>query len=119
MAISVAVDIGGTFTDLIGYDDSTGRFFHAKSPTTPKDLNLGIFECFKKSGIDVGKVANFVHGSTTAINTVIERKGARTALVVTRGTRDIYKIGRGNRPEAYNLFFQRSIHRGYYLICVL
>jgi len=48
-----------------------------------------------------------IHGSTTAINTLIERKGAKTGLVVTRGTRDVYIIGRGNRPESYNLFFHR------------
>jgi len=48
-----------------------------------------------------------VHGSTIAINTVIERKGAATALVVTRGTRDVYRIGRGNRPDAYDIFFER------------
>ena len=52
-------------------------------------------------------INELIHGSTTAINTLIERKGAKTGLVVTRGTRDVYIIGRGNRPEAYNLFFQQ------------
>lgn len=107
MALHVAVDIGGTFTDLIGYDDETGELFSAKSPTTPRDLTLGILECIKKSGIKISNIKTFVHGSTTAINTVIERKGAKTALVVTKGTKDVYQIGRGNRPEAYNIFFKR------------
>jgi N-methylhydantoinase A len=107
MALNVAVDIGGTFTDLIGYDDATGQIYQAKNPTTPRQLALGIFECLRKSGLKIGDIANFVHGSTTAINTVIERKGSPTALVVTRGTRDVYCIGRGNRPEAYNIFFKR------------
>jgi len=53
------------------------------------------------------RAQSFVHGSTIAINTAIERTGARTALIVTRGMRDVYRIGRGNRPEAYNLYFKR------------
>lgn len=109
MALIIAVDIGGTFTDLIGYDDSTKQIYHAKSPSTPSDLTLGIFECLQKSRLNIGDVANLVHGSTVAINTVIERKGALTALVVTEGTRDVYQIGRGNRPEAYNIFFKRPV----------
>jgi N-methylhydantoinase A len=107
MALNVAVDIGGTFTDLIGYDEATGKIYQAKDPTTPKQLALGIFECLRKSSIQAKDADNFVHGSTTAINTVIEKKGARMALVVTQGTRDVYRIGRGNRPEAYNIFFKR------------
>ena len=109
MSLHVAVDIGGTFTDLIGYDDRTGQLYSAKSPTTPKDLSLGILECLRKSGIKIADISNFIHGSTTAINTVIEMKGAATALVVTQGTGDVYQIGRGNRPEAYNLFFKRPV----------
>ena len=58
MPLNVAVDIGGTFTDLIGYDDSTGELYNAKSSTTPKDLTLGIFNCVQKGEIDVSQVAN-------------------------------------------------------------
>ncbi len=107
MALNVAVDIGGTFTDLIGYDETTGRIYQAKDPTTPKRLVIGITECLRKSSIQSINIDNFVHGSTTAINTVIEKKGAKTGLVVTKGTRDVYRIGRGNRPEAYNIYFKR------------
>ena len=105
--IFVAVDIGGTFTDLIGFDDETQAFVQAKSLTTPAELTQGVINCLKESGIDAGRIDELIHGSTTAINTLIERKGAKTGLVVTRGTRDVYIIGRGNRPEAYNLFFHR------------
>jgi N-methylhydantoinase A len=105
--IFVAVDIGGTFTDLIGFDDKAQAFVQAKSLTTPSELTQGVINCLRESGIDAGKIDELIHGSTTAINTLIERKGAKTALVVTRGTRDVYIIGRGNRPEAYNLFFHR------------
>src|ERR1700681_3716480 len=105
--IFVAIDIGGTFTDLVGFDDKAGRFVEAKSLTTPAQLVQGIIDCIRKSGLAARDIDELIHGSTIAINTLIERKGAKTALLVTRGTRDVYLIGRGNRPEAYNLFFHR------------
>ncbi len=104
-----AVDIGGTFTDFLGYDSVTGRLLSSKSPTTPKGLEQGIRDSLVKAGVGVGvnAIDAFVHGSTIAINIVLERKGARTALIVTKGTRDVYKIGRGNRPDAYDIWFKR------------
>jgi N-methylhydantoinase A len=105
--IVVAIDIGGTFTDLVGFNDKVGRFVEAKSLTTPHELTQGILDCIRKSGLDGSAIDELIHGSTTAINTLIERKGAKTGLIVTSGTRDVYIIGRGNRPEAYNLFFHR------------
>src|SRR5579864_5003316 len=107
MPLIVAVDIGGTFTDFLGYDPATGRMASAKAPSTPGDLARGIRNCLEKIHLPAREIGKFVHGSTVAINTVVERKGAKTALVVTRGTRDVYKIGRGNRPEAYNIWFKR------------
>src|SRR3954447_12174394 len=103
----VAIDIGGTFTDLIGFDEKTNAFTQAKSLTTPAQLVQGIIDCLNKSGIKADGIDELIHGSTIAINTLIERKGAKTGLVVTRGTRDVYIIGRGNRPESYNLLFHR------------
>jgi N-methylhydantoinase A len=105
--IVVAIDIGGTFTDLLGFDDEAQRFVEAKSLSTPAQLTRGIIDCIRKSGLDAARIDELIHGSTIAINTLIERKGAKTGLIVTRGTRDVYSIGRGNRPEAYNLFFHR------------
>src|SRR5262252_9404765 len=105
--IFVAIDIGGTFTDLVGFDDAAQKFVEAKSLTTPAQLVQGIVDCIRKSGLGAADIDELIHGSTIAINTLIERKGAKTGLVVTRGTRDVYIIGRGNRPEAYNLFFHR------------
>ncbi|MFZ1924203.1 MAG: hydantoinase/oxoprolinase N-terminal domain-containing protein, partial [Xanthobacteraceae bacterium] len=105
--IAVAIDIGGTFTDLVGFDDRAGRFVDAKSLTTPANLVQGIIDCLQKSGLTAGAIDELIHGSTIAINTLIERTGAKTGLIVTNGTRDVYIIGRGNRPEAYNLFFHR------------
>src|SRR6185312_14261904 len=105
--IVVAIDIGGTFTDLVGFDAKAGRFVEAKSLTTPRELTQGVLDCIRKSGLDAGAIDELIHGSTIAINTLIERTGAKTGLIVTSGTRDVYIIGRGNRPEAYNLFFHR------------
>lgn len=107
MRLSVAVDIGGTFTDLLAYDGESGRIFQAKCLSTPPDFAVGVLDGVRKADLQLGPVDTFVHGSTVAINTAIERTGARTALVVTRGTRDVYQIGRGNRPESYNILFRR------------
>jgi N-methylhydantoinase A len=106
--IIVGIDIGGTFTDLMSFDESSNAFFQAKSLTTPKNLIQGVIDCINKCALPVEKIDQMIHGSTTAINTLIERKGARTALVVTRGMRDVYAIGRGNRPESYSIFFHRA-----------
>src|SRR5918999_666607 len=104
----IAVDIGGTFTDLVAVDDQ-GKVARAKALTTPDDLARGIQDCLRGAKIDVGEASFFVHGSTVAINAVLERKGARTGLITTKGFRDVYEIGRGNRPEGYNLFFKRPV----------
>ena len=104
----IAVDIGGTFTDLVAVDDN-GQIFRSKALTTPDDLARGIDDCLKSAEVQVAGARFFVHGSTVTINAVLERKGARTGLLTTKGFRDIYEIGRGNRPEGYNLFFKRPV----------
>src|ERR671919_2909553 len=104
----IAVDIGGTFTDLVAVDDQ-GQVYRSKSLTTPDDLARGIQDCLSAARIQVSEASFFVHGSTVTINAVLERKGARTGLITTQGFRDVYEIGRGNRPEGYNLFFKRPI----------
>ena len=80
--IVVAIDIGGTFTDLIGFDTEAGRFHQAKSLTTPSNLVQGIIDCLDKSGLSPSGIRELIHGSTTEINTLIERKGAKTGLIV-------------------------------------
>jgi len=104
----IAVDIGGTFTDLVAVDDQ-GQVFRSKSLTTPDDLARGIDDCLKGANVGVAAARFFVHGSTVTINAVLERQGARTGLITTKGFRDVYEIGRGNRPEGYNLFFKRPV----------
>jgi N-methylhydantoinase A len=101
----VGVDIGGTFTDLVGCID--GRIVTSKTSTVPADPTRGVADSLRLADCRIPTLAEVLHGSTTAINTVLERKGARTALITTRGFRDTYAIGRGNRIEAFNLFFHR------------
>jgi N-methylhydantoinase A len=99
--------VGGTFTDIAIFDETTGSIRLGKCLTTPSHLIDGIHDGVQKAGSGFDQAHLFLHGTTTAINTLLERTGARTALVTTRGFRDIYEIGRINRPEAYNLFFKK------------
>ena len=110
MALSVALDIGGTFTDLVAFDDETGslRARQEHSPRRPTCTD-GIVGCLKKSGADLQAASAFVHGSTIAINTVIERSGARTALVTRAARATCTRSAASNRPEAYNIFFKRPV----------
>ncbi len=101
----VGIDIGGTFTDLVGYRD--GAILTAKTLTVPADPTVGAATALRIAGCDVMAVTELLHGSTIAINTVLERSGAATALVTTEGFRDVYALGRGNRPDAFNLDFHR------------
>lgn len=105
--IRVAVDIGGTFTDATVFHPSTGTISVGKSLTTPGDLADGVANALEVSGVALADVALVMHGSTVAINALIERKGASTVLVTTRGIRDVYEIGRANRPDSFNPFFRK------------
>jgi N-methylhydantoinase A len=101
----VGVDIGGTFTDLVGYEN--GRIVTSKTSTVPADPTEGVAESLRLANCDISAIGELLHGSTIAINTVLERKGAKTALITTEGFRDIYAIGRNNRPDAFNVMFKR------------
>ena len=103
----LATDIGGTFTDLVYFDEDTGALKVAKSLSTPRDLTQGVIDTIHLSEIAPGDVTFFVHGGTTVINAITERKGVKTALVTTMGFRDVLEIARGNRPDMYNLRFQK------------
>ena len=105
--LRLAADIGGTFTDVAAFDERTRRLLLGKSLSTPRAMVEGIEAGVTKAGTAFSEAGLFLHGSTVAINTMLERTGARTALVTTRGFRDVYEIGRINRPDAYNLFFQK------------
>src|ERR1700750_105210 len=99
------INIGGTSTAPVGCVD--GRIVTSKTSTVPADPTRGVAESLSLAHCRMPALDEVLHGSTIAINTVLERKGARTALITTRGFRDTYAIGRGNRIEAFNLFFRR------------
>jgi N-methylhydantoinase A len=105
--VRLAADIGGTFTDIALFDDKTGRLTFGKALSTPERLVDGISAGIAKAGSAYAAANLFLHGSTIAINTILERTGAKTALITTEGFRDVYEIGRINRPDAYNLHFQK------------
>ena len=100
----VGVDVGGTFTDLVAIAD--GRIVTAKVPTTPGDQSSGVLQAVCSARL--GPVGAFAHGMTVATNALLERRGARTALVTTEGFRDLIEIGRQDRPSLYDLQQRRS-----------
>ena len=104
--IRVATDIGGTFTDLV-FVTPEGEVNTAKSHTTPSQYEKGVMNVIKATGISPEEFASFVHGTTIVINAITERKGAKTALLTTEGFRDTIEIGRGNRPDFFNLEYRK------------
>jgi len=100
--LRVAVDIGGTFTDLVAYDEETQQLITVKTPSTPPGFIQGVLDALKKAEVDPQEIAAFRHGSTIATNAIIERKGARTGLLTTAGMRDVLGAGRANRPDLFN-----------------
>jgi len=108
MPARLGVDIGGTFTDLVVVDETTGAIRVGKVLTTPKDpahgVEQGIQSLLDEARVDPGRVRAVVHGTTLATNALIERKGARTALLTTEGFRDALEIGREGRYDMYDLF---------------
>lgn len=102
--LRLAVDVGGTFTDVTLFDPDTGRVLSAKAPTTPGDRAIGVLDgiaaALDAAGARADRVAEVVHGSTTGTNALIERTGARVGLLTTEGFRDVLEIGRIMRPEA-------------------
>jgi N-methylhydantoinase A len=107
VVLRVGVDIGGTFTDVVVFDESDGSVTLAKSLSTPAELARGVRDGLRKSGVPLRDTTSLIHGSTVVINAIVERQGARTALLTTPGFRDVYEIGRINRPESFNPRFRK------------
>jgi N-methylhydantoinase A len=108
MSARLGVDIGGTFTDLVVVDETTGALRVGKVLTTPKDpahgVEQGIHALLDDARLAAGAVGAVVHGTTLATNALIERKGARTALLTTAGFRDALEIRREGRYDMYDIF---------------
>jgi N-methylhydantoinase A len=105
MSTRTAIDIGGTFTDLVYLDEATGQIGLKKTSTTPAHFEEGVITVVKEA--ELHAVQFLAHGTTVIINTLTERKGASTALITTRGFRDVLEIQRANRPDLYNLLFTK------------
>lgn len=109
MATRIGVDIGGTFTDLVYYDDETGETVEGKVPTVPNAPEEGVVAAVKghvPSAV-IEKAEFFLHGTTVGLNALLERRGAKVGLITTRGFRDVLEIRRGDRAEMYNLFWRQ------------
>ena len=110
--IRAASDVGGTFTDLVYFDidPATGHVKSVeteKAHTTPPNFEKGVSDAFEKANVSLKDVDFFAHGTTVVINALTERKGVKTGLITTRGFRDILEIARGNRPDFFNLRYQK------------
>ncbi|MEV0826946.1 hydantoinase/oxoprolinase family protein [Nonomuraea rubra] len=107
MSYRVAMDIGGTFTDVVCYDERSGAVTASKAPTTPGDLAEGVFAALGRVVDDPAGISFFVHGTTQGLNALLERKGARVLLLASRGGRDVYQIARGNRDRMFDLRYRK------------
>src|SRR6266705_2883245 len=107
---TIGVDVGGTYTDLVATDE-TGRAVFAKSPSTPADQSIGVMagleELARRLGVSraamLAATERLVHGTTVATNVLLERKGARVALLTTEGHRDVIEMREGLKPDRYDL----------------
>jgi N-methylhydantoinase A len=111
MSYRLGVDVGGTFTDLLLFDEQKKRITLTKVPTTPENQALGIMNAVEQITQQVGiapdDIKFFIHGTTVATNALLERKGVKTALIVTEGFRDVLHIMRQDRPKLYDFFTRR------------
>lgn len=107
----VATDVGGTFTDLVYFETDTRTGAQTvrteKSDTTPPDFEKGVLAVLDKANVDVETLDFLAHGTTVVINSLTERKGAKVGLITTKGFRDVLEIGRGNRPDFFNLKYKK------------
>lgn len=109
-SLSLGIDIGGTFTDIVLYDPDRAKVAIVKESTTPDDPARGVVEgtrrLIEREGIDPGAIGRVVHATTLFTNALIERKGARTGLITTEGFRDVLEIGRERKYELYDVFIE-------------
>ena len=103
----VGIEVGGTFTDLVMVDEQGGLAVH-KIPSTPADPSIaavsGMSEILEMAGQSAANVSELLHGSTIAANALIQRRGARTALITTQGFRDVLFIQRQDKSTVYDMF---------------
>ena len=106
-AFRAAVDVGGTFTDVVALDTVSGKLIVDKVETTPAAPSTGVLDALDKSKAPMGDISYFVHGTTLALNALLTRTGARVAIVTTKGFRDVFELGRTDREPMYDLTFRK------------
>ncbi len=99
----VGIDVGGTFTDLISFDSDSDSYNFTKVFTSPKNQSKGVLNAIEKASINLNKQDLIIHGTTTTTNALLERKISKTALITTKGFRDVLELGRRTRPFPYGL----------------
>jgi len=106
--VKLGVDIGGTYSDLVFYDDVSGQVRVAKRLTTPDSLALGVTQLVVSALMpeQIAEVRYFLHGTTVGINALHERRGAVVGLLTTRGFRDVLEIRRGDRDRMYDMLWK-------------
>jgi N-methylhydantoinase A len=111
MAYRLGIDSGGTFTDVVLFDERSGKLNITKTPSTPRNPSIGVYNGFQKivgqEAVDSKDISSLIHGTTVATNALLEYKGVRTALLLTRGFKDILSIVRQDRPKLYDYFVRR------------
>ncbi|NBO09833.1 MAG: hydantoinase/oxoprolinase family protein, partial [Actinobacteria bacterium] len=103
----VAIDVGGTFTDVVTLDGGSGNVKFDKVPTTPSDPQQGVLNGFAASGVSLEAVSHFIHGTTLGLNALLTRRGAKTGIVTTEGFRDVYLLGRTDRIPMYDWKYRK------------
>jgi N-methylhydantoinase A len=111
MAYRLGIDSGGTFVDVVLFEEETGNLKITKTPSTPKNPSIGVYngivKIIEKEGIDPLRISSLVHGTTVATNALLEYKGVTTALILTQRFKDILSIVRQDRPKLYDYFVRR------------
>lgn len=103
----LCTDVGGTFTDGVLLDETTGKIKVSKVSSTPDNPAIGTIQSIEKFNIPLSEVSFLAHGTTVVINALIEGIGAKTALITTKGFRDVLEIGRSNRTQMYNALYKK------------
>lgn len=107
LSYRVAMDIGGTFTDIVVHDTETGALRASKADTTPSDLTEGVLTAIAQLEVPPTEILSFVHGTTQGLNALLERRGSKTLLVTTQGMGDVYRIARGNRTQMFDIHYRK------------
>ncbi len=107
-SLAIGVDIGGTFTDVVVYDERNHSLHSVKTPTIHSNLTMGILEGLLKATVEATSISRFTHGTTIATNILLENKGARTAILTTEGFRDVLELGLANRMVLYRLDYKKT-----------